>query len=85
MGRGGLQASGNSIAYFVVNSTSGEAAVDAWKRQYGQLEILIAEVIGVESFMHSIAWSLKRDDAQFKKTKACPFWFKGQKVGDGAV
>ena len=39
---------GNSLAAFIRKRKMGEHAVDAWRRNYGQLEILFTEVPGFE-------------------------------------
>jgi len=46
---------------FIRNRKTGEHAVDAWKRNYSQLEILFTEVPGFEEFMVTIARNTLRD------------------------
>jgi len=46
---------GNSLATFIRKRKTGDAAVDAWRRNYSQLEILFNDVTGFEEFMLTIA------------------------------
>jgi len=52
---------GNNLATFVRNMKTGEHAIDAWRRNYSQLEILFTEVPGFEEFMFTIASNTLRD------------------------
>ena len=46
---------GRSFAFFLQKRKTGAVAVDAWRRQYQQLEILFKEVIGFEEFVVTLA------------------------------
>ena len=50
-----------SLATLIRKRKTGEHAVDAWRRNYGQLEILFTEVPGFEEFMVTIASNTLRD------------------------
>ena len=52
---------GQSFANFLRKRKTGEVAVDAWRKQYSQLEILFKEVIGFEEFIVTLANSLMED------------------------
>ena len=52
---------GQSFAFFLRKRKTGEVAVDAWRRQYSQLEVLLEEVIGFEDFMVTLVNSLLKD------------------------
>jgi len=52
---------GRSFANFLRQRKTGEVAVDAWRKQYQQLEILFEEVIGFEDFVVTLANSLLKD------------------------
>jgi len=52
---------GRSFATFLRKRKTGKVAVDAWRRQYSQLEILFEEVIGFEEFMVTLANHLLKD------------------------
>jgi len=52
---------GCSLATFIRKRKTGEHAVDAWRRNYVQLEILFNEVTGFEDFMFTIARNTLRD------------------------
>ena len=50
-----------SFATFIRKRKTGEHAVDAWRRNYSQLEVLFTEVPGFEEFMVTIASNTLRD------------------------
>jgi len=52
---------GQSFANFLRKRKTREVAVDAWRKQYQQLEILFKEVIGFEEFVVTLANSLMKD------------------------
>ena len=52
---------GQAFANFLRKRKTGDAAVDAWRLQYGQLEVLFEKVIGFEDFMVTLANSLLKD------------------------
>jgi len=52
---------GCSLATFLRNRKTGEHAVDAWRRNYVQLEELFTEVIGFEAFMLTLANNTLQD------------------------
>ena len=52
---------GHSFAFFLRKRKAGEVAVDTWRKQYPQLEVLFEEVIGFETFVVTLANSLLKD------------------------
>ena len=52
---------GSSFATFLRKRTTGAAALDDWRRQYIQLEVLFTEVEGFEGFMLVLAKNFSRD------------------------
>ena len=52
---------GQSLAKFIRSRKTGEVAVDAWRKNYVQLEVLFEGVVGFEEFMVAIADGLMVD------------------------
>ena len=52
---------GRSFATFLRKRTTGAAALDDWRRQYTQLEVLFSEEEGFEGFMLVLAKNFARD------------------------
>ena len=52
---------GCSLATFIRKRKTGAVAIDAWRLNYTQLDVLFKEVVGFEEFMVVIANNLMRD------------------------